>query len=344
MSRRETIRIGELAARPGEQVRGFLDIGEAATGPIRLPIVIVNGEGEGPVLCLTAGVHATEYPPIDAVMRLLRELRPAEMNGAVIAVPIANMHMFESRSGFVSPIDGLNLNKIAPGSEAGSLSEILARRLLRDVISRARYHIDLHGGDLGEMLLAFAGYAISGDPEQDREGEALARLYSPELIALYRDGTELPPNPGYLTLEASRNGVVSILAEAGSNGALDETDVQLHLTGLRNVMRYLKMIEGESLIPTPRRIAITRFLIRASRAGLVRLKVAVGEDVAAGQELAEICNVFGDIVEVVRSPRAGTPALVWAHKAVNTGDPIVRCWVTQPAPPFPITDRFMIRA
>lgn len=337
----KTIQIGDLAASPGEQVRGFLEIGETATGPIRLPLVMINGKGAGPVLCLTAGVHATEYPPIDALMRLLQDLHPAELSGAVVAVPIANMHMFESRSGFVSPIDGLNLNKIAPGSETGSLSEILAHRLLQDVILKAQFHIDLHGGDLGEMLLAFAGYAMSGDPKRDREGEALARLYSPGLIALYRDGTLLPPNAGYLTLEATRRGVVSMLAEAGSNGALDEADVQVHLSGLRNVMRYLKMIDGEPRISGPQRVATTRFLARTRRAGLARVKVVPGDQVTAGQGVADICNVFGDVVEVIRSPRAGTAGLVWAHKAVNTGDPILRCWSTEPAPPFPATDRFM---
>ncbi len=344
MRKDELIQVGDLAARPGERVRGFLDIGETATGPIQIPLVLINGRERGPVLCLTAGVHATEYPAIDALMRLLGELRPQEMSGAVLAVPVVNMHMFESRSGFVSPIDGLNLNKIAPGAESGSLSEVLAWRLFHDVILKARYHIDLHGGDLGEMLLPFAGYAMSGDPERDREGEALARLYSPELVALYRDGTALPPNAGYLTLEASRKGVVSILAEAGSNGSLEEADVEVHLAGLRNVMRYLRMIEGEPRFSRPRRMATTRFLMRARRAGLVRLKVMPGDQVAAGQEIAEIRNVFGDLVEVIRSPDAGTAGLVWAHRVVNTGDPIVRCWATVAAPPFPETDRFMAAA
>ena len=47
----KTIQIGDLAASPGEQVRGFLEIGETATGPIRLPLVMINGKGAGPVLC-----------------------------------------------------------------------------------------------------------------------------------------------------------------------------------------------------------------------------------------------------------------------------------------------------
>lgn len=96
MSNNGTVRVGDLVVEPGEQVRGFLTIGETATGPIQLPLVIINGRKQGPVLCLTAGVHATEYPPIDAVMRFLGELCARDMTGVVMAVPIVNMHMFES--------------------------------------------------------------------------------------------------------------------------------------------------------------------------------------------------------------------------------------------------------
>ena len=72
-------------------------------------------------------------------------------------------------------------------------SEILANVLLDEVICRAAYHIDLHAGDLGEMLLPFAGYALTGNRELDDRGEALARLYSPKLISLATSDGTIPP-------------------------------------------------------------------------------------------------------------------------------------------------------
>ena len=79
----------------GERAQGFLTIGETASGPHSAPVVIINGAEDGPILCLTAGVHATEYAPIDAVMRVVQSLEPSGLRGAVIAVPVANMRMFE---------------------------------------------------------------------------------------------------------------------------------------------------------------------------------------------------------------------------------------------------------
>ncbi len=336
-----TFEIGSLRASRGQLVRGFLSVGETSAGPVQLPLVIIHGEAEGPVLCLTAGVHATEYASIDALMRLINEVTPKELRGTLIAVPVVNMHMFAARCPFVSPLDGVNLNKIAPGGD-GSITERVGRILFDEVITKARYHIDLHAGDFGEMLLAFAGFSLTGNAELDRQGEALVRLFSPRVFCLARDGTTLPPSPGFVAYAAAHKGVVSILAESGGNGALEEADVRIHLEGLRNVMRYLKMIDGEPVIPGRQVRATDWHNTRAQQSGLLRLKVAVGDEVAAGQEVAEVCDIFGRTVERVRVEKPGLAMLVWAHKAVNTGDPIVRCWSTEPAAPFPETDRFML--
>lgn len=329
---REPVQIRDIVAESGHKAHGFLTVGETPSGPLQMPLVIINGRDDGAVLCLTAGVHATEYAPIDCVMRVIQELVPNDLRGAVIAVPVANMRMFESRTGFVSPLDGLNLNKVSSGRRDGSISEILADVLVNEVIGAAQYHVDLHAGDLGEMLLPFAGYALTGRPELDAKGEALARLYTPRLISLATSEGKVPPFPDGISSAASiRKGIISIFAESGGNGTLEEADVRVHLDGIRNVMRYLRMVDGEPTHAGPRLAGLERALVRARRAGLLRLKVHIGDELAPGQEIAEICNVFGEVVERVRAPGVGIAGLVWAHKVVSTGDPIVRYWITAPA-------------
>jgi predicted deacylase len=321
-----TVRIREIAAAPGTRAAGFVTIGETPTEPFRIPVVVVNGSQPGPSLCLTAGVHAAEYPGIDAVMRTIQDLDPAQLNGSVVAVPVVNTPMFQRRSGFLSPIDGLNLNRTAPGKPDGTISEILAYVLLQEVIGACQYHIDSHGGDLGEILWPYSGYAVTGNTEHDRQGIALAQQWSPRVVALYRQGTALPPTAGSLTSQAARQGVVSILAESGSNGALEPADAETHVRGIRNVMRHLGMISGA---PEPARDYLEptgQFVVSAQRGGLLRLKIAIGDEIEAGQEIAEIANLFGEVVERVHAPQAGLARLIWAHKAVNTGDPIVKCW------------------
>ena len=323
----ETVRIREIVAEPGSRAKGFLTIGETPTEPIRVPLVVVNGRSPGARLCLTAGVHAAEYPGIDAVMRVVQELDPAELAGTVVAVPVVNPPMFQRRAGFLSPIDGLNLNRTAPGRSDGTVSEILADLLLTEVIGACRYHVDCHGGDQGEILWPYAGFSLTGNPELDRDGTALASLYSPSIVALYREGSRLPPTAGSMTHQATRRGIVSILAEAGSNATLDPADVEIHTSGIRNVMRDLKMIPGEPRAAVDPVHPVDQFVVSARRGGLLRLKIRIGESLREGQEIAEICNLFGEVVERIEAPRAGIARLIWAHKAVNTGDPIVKCWI-----------------
>ncbi len=98
---KSAITIGSLTAEQGQMVQGFLNVGETATGPVQLPVVIINGSHDGPTLCLTAGVHATEYASIAAVMRLINEINPRVLRGSIIAVPIVSMHMFAARLPFV---------------------------------------------------------------------------------------------------------------------------------------------------------------------------------------------------------------------------------------------------
>jgi predicted deacylase len=125
--------------------------------------------------------------------------------------------------------------------------------------------------------------------------------------------------------------VISILAESGGNGTLDEADVRTHLDGARNVMRHLGMIDGGRPANGPRIAARDRVVVRATRSGLVRLKVGIGDELTVGQEVAEVCNVFGEVVERVCTSGSGVAGLIWSHKVVNTGDPIVRYWITDPA-------------
>jgi predicted deacylase len=332
--------VKDIVAEPGAKRRGYVTVGETPTGPIQFPVVIIRGVQPGPTLSLTAGVHATEYPAIDAVLRTIHALDPAELAGTVIAVPIVNALMFQTRTPFLSPIDGLNLNRTFPGRADGSISEVLAHAILNDVVAQADFHIDCHGGDLPELLLPYAAYPTTGRVEQDEKGEAMARLYSPRIVALYRDDSALPATKGSLVSEASRRGIPAILAESGSAGGLDPAHVEVHINGIRNVMRFFKMLPGDPVIRGDRLVAKDQFVVTARRGGLLRLAIAVGDEIKAGQVIADVCNVFGDLVEQIQAPRDGIARIIWTPKAVNTGDPIVKCWVAQPAPPFAPTTAF----
>ena len=142
--------------------------------------------------------------------------------------------------------------------------------MLREVIGAAEYHIDFHAGDVGELLYPFAGYSLTGKRELER-GARRSRAPSRHSSSRSRraEGT-IPPFAGSLNYSATRNGVVSILAESGGDATLDEEDVRTHVDGALNVMRHLGMIDGEPSANGRRIAARDRVVVRAKRAGLLR--------------------------------------------------------------------------
>ena len=96
---------------------------------LELPCFEAHGDGDGPHLCLLAGIHGGEYSSIAAVVRFMNALDTSELCGRITAVPIVSMPSFRARTAFVMPQDGKNLNRCFPGSLDGTFSDVLARHV-----------------------------------------------------------------------------------------------------------------------------------------------------------------------------------------------------------------------
>ena len=154
-----TIRIGNFSSSPGKKKSGYLKVAEKAASAIALPVTIIQGLTSGPKLLVIAGEHGCEYCGIMAAVRLIREVDPRRINGALIVVPLANPPAFEERALFVNPIDSTNLYSSYPGSEKGTVSYIMAHEIFSKLVSKANYLIHLHGADYNESLIPFNYYA-----------------------------------------------------------------------------------------------------------------------------------------------------------------------------------------
>ena len=144
--------VGELTLPRGERLSGFITVPEGMDEGTTIPVTIVHGASDGPVLALIAGIHGYEYPPITALQAMRTQLDPASLSGTVILVHIANVPAFLGRTIYYSPDDGKNLNRMFPGDPDGTISQRIAHILTTEVIEQANYLIDLHAGDGNEAL------------------------------------------------------------------------------------------------------------------------------------------------------------------------------------------------
>lgn len=321
-----TVAIGGLSARPGEKIVGVVDALERPASNVQLPITLINGGLEGPTLVLTAGIHGTEYPGIEAATRLMRETVPADIRGALIVFPIVNVLGFEARATNTVPDDGMNLNRAFPGSADGTASYVLAHFLLTEVCNIANYVVDMHGGDASELLNPFAIYCETGNRDVDASSAEMARLYNTAHVWAM---SAQHGHRGTFVAELNERGIPAAVGEAGYLGTCNEEEIGIHVSGVRNIMRYIGMIDGEPERAGRHRQRVFRenFAVTVRRPGVFEPIARPSSHVRQNELLGRVRNFTGDVVEEIRCPVEGTIRTLFPCRVVHPGSLVYRGWL-----------------
>ena len=56
--------------------QGYLKFAKKPAGPYQVPMTVINGVEDGPMLLINGGVHGSEYNGPAATLRLMKELDP----------------------------------------------------------------------------------------------------------------------------------------------------------------------------------------------------------------------------------------------------------------------------
>jgi predicted deacylase len=311
----EVLHVGSLTAAPGEKRYGVNEF-TIDRQPYKLPMWLVNGSAEGPTLVVTGGVHAAEYASIAAALDLGRAIDSATLHGRAIIVPVMNIPAFSARSIYVFPLDGKNLNRVFPGDAHGTASQQLAAWVFDNVISQADYYVDLHGGDLVEALVPFTIFFRAGNARVDDLSLELAKVFGIRYLVCSE-------TPGSTFSAASRKGIPSILAEAGGQGIWTPDDVGLLTKGLDRVMRHLRMTAGTAPEAAPFTLLEQFLWLRSEHDGFWYPAVPVGAAVKKGQNLGEVKDVEGRVLQTASSPADGHVLFIVSSLAMNRTDPLL---------------------
>jgi predicted deacylase len=309
------LRIGNVTSQPGAKLSGHLKLVDKAASSINIPITIIQGPNPGPTLVVIAGEHGCEYCGIMAAIRVIRDTQPENINGTLVVVPVANPPAFEERTLFVNPIDAVNLYASYPGSPDGTVSYIMAYKIFNEVVLKADYLVSLHGADYNESLIPFSYYARTGNTKVDSMSQKLASSfpvdYVLEAIVASDVSTGSPKGTSYAATatgtlygEASSRGIPSTMCESGGEGKIEEDYVHIHYDGIMNVLKLLGMISGMPNLKKQTKL-YSPVLVSNKSAGLFNPLVSIGERVKEGQQIGEIMNLQGDIIETILSPIEG---------------------------------------
>jgi predicted deacylase len=291
--------VGSLHAEPGTTARGTVpaNLGTLTTD---IPLTLVNGSRPGPRVVITAGVHGGEFTPIDAVVRLADRLDPREVHGQVVICPVANPNAVYQGRLNVSPVDGVNINRVFPGDPDGGPTERLAAWLFRHLIDGADVYVDLHCGGIDQVLRPFVGYRLTGDPDLDKATAELAGSFGVEDVIL-----GLTPEGGNSHAAAARRGISAVLVEVGELGRRDEATALSRVDGLLRALRHLGVLDQDGSTPAPIREWVWSAGVTAEATGLWYPEFSFDADVIG--EVAE-----GDVLGRIVDPVDGTERAVHA--------------------------------
>ena len=276
---------------------------------VRIPIHIRRSSVHGPVVFVTAALHGDEINGTGAIREIIQDETFRLRRGAVIFVPVLNILAFDRHSRYLP--DRRDLNRSFPGSTGGTLASRMARTIFDSIISQSDFGIDLH-----TAAIRRTNYPnVRGDMSDDRVRD-IANAFGCEIIV---DGRG---PKGALRREACRAGVPTIVMEGGEVWKVEPGITEAAVRGVKNVLRHLEMLDGESESPDHHVVIEKTKWMRAERGGFLQFHVNPGQIVAKGQLLATNATLLGREQTVLEAPFDAVVIGMTTLPATSPGEPV----------------------
>jgi len=310
MARRKPLVIAGTKIKLGESKDLHLDFSESYWGgKVRIPIRVFRAKRSGPRVFVTGAVHGDELTGVGIVREILYEKPPELKKGTLICVPVVNTFAMEQQTRYLP--DGRDLNRFFPGSATGSMTSRLANYVFEEIVMQCDYGIDFHSAASRRT-----NYPNVRADMKNAEAKRLARAFGAELIV------DSKGPAGSLRREATRNGVPTIILEAGEIFKIVPNVVEMGVKGITNILKMLEMVEGESEKPLFQVTIEKTTWVRADRGGFLSFHAKPGDFVNEGQFLATNYNIFGRERNLITSPASGVVLGMTTMPAVLPGEPV----------------------
>ncbi len=311
------LNIGTARAASGTRAHGVIPIGNrAGGGPIDIPLIVINGADDGPVLWIDGAIHGDEHEGPIAVFRLTEQIDPKQLRGAVVGVPVVNVGAWENSSrGNPMDLFAYDLNRIYPGRPDGHLTERVAHAHHETMIQFADMEISIHSGG-AHSYLAHAQF-FTPSPE----GLELAKAMGPQWDLLLKSFSDR----GSPQAAMKQKGRPAITVELGGTCDLFPERFKAtgeHLAGcFLNVLRHYKMIPGTAQYAKKWMVGQQKTVVLAPTSGFwVAVPDVLRRRIPAGTVMAHIYNLHGEVTAEIKAPYDGIPFGMRTNPSVQLGD------------------------
>ncbi len=281
--------------------------GQAFDGtPGESPVLVVNGVGKGPTLCLTGAIHGDELNGIEMIRRVLQDLDPARVKGAVIGVPIVNLEGFRRGSRYLP--DRRDLNRFFPGNATGSSASRIAASLFNEIIRHCDGLVDIHTGSLNRTNLP----QLRADLRNTGVRE-FANGFGAFMV-LQSAGAA-----GTLRRAAVDAGIPAVTLEAGEPGRLQSVQVREGTAGIVRLLDALGIVNRMNLLTEPRPVYYRSTWVRSDYGGILFSLVRLGQIVSTGDILGTVTDPVTNSQNLIYSPVRGRVVGMALNQVVMPG-------------------------
>ncbi|WP_049934758.1 succinylglutamate desuccinylase/aspartoacylase family protein [Haloplanus natans] len=300
---------------PGEKRQFRFEVSKTYLGdPVEIPVTVVNGEGDGPRICLTAALHGDELNGVKVLQEVADRYRPGDIHGTLVCLHVVNVPGYQAQQRYL-PIYDQDLNRSFPGKERSNTAERIAHAVYHRFVSQCDLGLDFHTSTRNRTTMYHARADI-GSPETER----LAAAFGTNVI-LSGEG-----DAGSLRAVASRNGVPTITVEMGKAHRFQPGLIEKALSGVENVLaEYGVYPEGTVTEPSWRTVMgpnEEKRWLRADTGGLVEMQWGPNPLVHEGDAICTISDHFKDRERVVEAPFTGLIVGVLENPVALPGHPI----------------------
>lgn len=309
--------IGSCTVESGEIGYGKLHLEPLPDGSeVFVPLIVVKGKYDGPVLWLGSAIHGREIPGIEVTRRITREVvNPQALRGTIVGATILNPYAFRHRLPD-APADPVNLNAVFPGDPCGSLSERAAHVIFQEGVSKCDYAIDFHAAT--PLGMEFMVLPACSDRVIMARSLEIAQAFGFPLVEITRDMF------GYdhsLIGWAQDTGKPGFVCEVKAQERYFRSSIPHGVKGVLNVMKVIGMIDGEVQPQDLPGAGGTYRLVdfRPQKSGLVSFQVTGGQWVDPEDLLGTVRDLWGNTVDLIRSPTGGYIRTITEEQAVYAG-------------------------
>ncbi len=268
--------------------------------PVSVPVIIVKGKFDGPVLGLTAAIHGNELNGIKVIQELLNDVNTDQLKGTIIAIPGLNaISINQDRRRYVDEED---LNRNFPGKANGNRSQQYVWGINQKILSKINYLVDMHTASFGRINSLYVRADMSNDTIKK-----MALLQDADIILNSKGLPSAGVSSGSRTMraEAMLKGIPTITVEYGNPQIYQHDMIDRGVAGIKKILNWLNMHDFTTTNYEKALYCKKSYWLYVDEGGLLEVPVELKQVVEKDEIVGILRNPFGEVIKTYKSPEKG---------------------------------------